>query len=219
MTKMDGSFIPALKFHRLTSLYDPLVRWTTRENTFKRFLVKQVQLSPNQWGLDLACGTATLALLIRKTYPQSHIVGIDGDAQILEIALRKVSDAHVDISLLRGLSFELPYADDSFSAVFSTLFFHHLTRENKQRTMIEVLRVLQPGAAVYIADSGKAQNLLMRTAFLAVQLLDGFETTTDNVRGLLPDLLTDSGFIQVHELRHFMTLLGTISVYKALKAK
>lgn len=219
MTKMDGSFIPALKFHRLTSLYDPLVRWTTRENTFKRFLVKQVHLSPNQWGLDLACGTATLALLIRKTYPQSHIVGIDGDAQILEIALRKVSDAHVDISLLRGLSFELPYADDSFSAVFSTLFFHHLTRENKQRTMIEVLRVLQPGAAVYIADWGKAQNLLMRTAFLAVQLLDGFETTTHNVHGLLPDLLTDSGFIQVHELRHFMTLLGTISVYKALKAK
>ncbi|MEZ4666499.1 MAG: class I SAM-dependent methyltransferase [Anaerolineae bacterium] len=219
MTKMGSSFIPALKFHRLTSLYDPVVRWTTREETFKCFLVEQADLSPNQWGLDLACGTATLALLIRKTHPQSHIVGIDGDAQILEIALRKVSDAHVDTSLLRGLSFELPYADDSFSAVFSTLFFHHLTRENKQRTMIEVLRVLQPGAALYIADWGKAQNLLMRTAFLAVQLLDGFETTTDNVRGLLPDLLTDSGFIQVHELRHFMTLLGTISVYKALKAK
>lgn len=218
MTKMDGSFIPALKFHRLTSLYDPLVRWTTRENTFKRFLVEQIQLSPNQWGLDLACGTATLALLIRKTHPQSHIVGIDGDAKILRIALRKVSDFNADISLLRGLSFELPYPNDSFSAVFSTLFFHHLTRENKQRTMHEVLRVLQPGAALYIADWGKAQNLLMRTAFLAVQLLDGFENTTDNVRGLLPDLLADSGFIQIHELHHYMTLLGTISVYKALKA-
>jgi len=66
MTKRNNSFIPALKFHRLTSLYDPVVRWTTRETTFKRFLVEQAELSPDQWGLDLACGTATLALLIKK---------------------------------------------------------------------------------------------------------------------------------------------------------
>ena len=78
MTKMDSSFIPALKFHLLTSLYDPLVRWTTRENTFKRFLVEQAQLSPNQRGLDLACGTATLALLIKKTILNHTLLGSTG---------------------------------------------------------------------------------------------------------------------------------------------
>ena len=43
------------------------------------------------------------------------------------------------------------------SAVSGTLFFHHLTQENKQCTIHEVLPVLQPMAPLYIADWGKVQ--------------------------------------------------------------
>jgi hypothetical protein len=34
----------------------------------------------------------------------------------------------------------------------------------------------------------------MKLAFIGAQLLDGFATTTDNVRGLLPDFLVHAGF-------------------------
>ena len=37
---MDKPFIPALRFHALTRIYDPVVRVTTRELTIKRRLAE-----------------------------------------------------------------------------------------------------------------------------------------------------------------------------------
>ena len=57
----------------------------------------------------------------------------------------------------------------------------------------------------------------MRAGLLFIRLLDGFETTTDNARGLLAKMIKDSGFVEVRETNHYMTLFGTISLYKAHK--
>jgi hypothetical protein len=43
MDKPDR-YIPALGFGWLTSLYDPVVRWTTREKAFKSELLRQADL-------------------------------------------------------------------------------------------------------------------------------------------------------------------------------
>lgn len=55
----------------------------------------------------------------------------------------------------------------------------------------------------------------MRLAFLGIQLLDGFETTTDNIRGRLPELMEAAGFREVRVNQQFMTALGPISLYAA----
>ena len=47
-------------------------------------------------------------------------------------------------------------------------------------------RVLHPAGELHVADWGRAGGLVSRAAFLAVQLLDGFDTTSDNVAGMLP---------------------------------
>ena len=72
---------------------------------------------------------------------------------------------------------------------------------------------------LHIADWGKAQNLLMRLAFLSIQFLDGFATTTDNVNGLLPQLIDSAGFIKVSETFSYMTVYGTLSLYQASVAE
>lgn len=65
MRKEDNrDFIPALRFHWLTSLYDPIIRRTMRESTFNK-LIKQTQIEPGQQVLDLGCGTGTLTLLLK----------------------------------------------------------------------------------------------------------------------------------------------------------
>jgi hypothetical protein len=51
----------------------------------------------------------------------------------------------------------------------------------------------------------------MRVAFLPVQLLDGFETTADNVAGRLPALVSEAGFEQVEETHRQRTALGALS--------
>jgi len=58
---------------------------------------------------------------------------------------------------------------------------------------------------------------LMRAAFLLVQLLDGFETTSGNVRGELLETFRNAGFEQVRETRRYMTVFGTLSLYQARK--
>jgi len=147
------------------------------------------------------------------------VIGLDGDSKVLAIARAKAAKAGLDVTLDHGMAFELPYPDDSFDRVFSSLLFHHLTREIKDRTLREVFRVLRPGGELHVADWGKPQNWLMRMAFLFVQMLDGFSTTVDNVSGLLPELFRAAGFEEVQETAQYATIVGTLSLYKARKPR
>jgi ubiquinone/menaquinone biosynthesis C-methylase UbiE len=167
--------------------------------------------------LDLGCGTGTLTLLIKSHHPKADVVGLDADAKVLEIARQKAAEAGLNVSLDRGMAYDLPYPDASFDRVISSLLFHHLTRENKAWTLREIFRVLRPQGELHVADYGRAQNKLMRMAFLFVQILDGFATTGDNVRGFLPELFRDAGFKDIVEPTQYMTVAGTLSLYRARK--
>lgn len=209
------SYIPALAYRSLTGLYDPLVRITTRERRFKAALLQQARLRAGQQVLDLACGTATLTIAAKRMQPLADITGADGDPDILARARIKAAKAEAELMFDESLSQHLPYADSSFDVVLSSLFFHHLDRENKLATLGEVRRVLKPGAELHIADWGKAANPLMRVLFVIVQMLDGFAPTTDNVAGRLPEFLRASGFKEVEETQRFSTVLGTLALYRA----
>jgi SAM-dependent methyltransferase len=218
MPEAEDKFIPALSHHRLTFLYDPVVRLTTRETAFKRALIGQARLRPGQRVLDLACGTGTLAVALKRLHPRVEVVGVDGDPAILRRARAKAARAGVEITFDEGLSFDLPYTDGSFDHVLSSLFFHHLTRENKFRTLDEVGRVLKPGGELHVADWGLPHNGLMRLASQGVVRLDG-EETKDSFAGLLPEFILKSGFTEVREAGRFNSLFGTIRLHGALKPR
>ena len=214
-TSRNSNYISALRFNWLTSIYDPLIRWTIREEKFKRTLLEQTNILPGHNVLDLGCGTATLTLKIKNACPEANVFGLDGDPNVLNIASAKAVKANIAIQLNQGMSFNLPYTDNKFDTVVSSLFFHHLTRENKLRTMAEIKRVLKPTGELHLVDWGKPKNFLMRAAFYLVQMLDGFETTADNVAGLLPELLRASTFKNVRVTNQLMTIVGTLSYYRA----
>jgi ubiquinone/menaquinone biosynthesis C-methylase UbiE len=213
----NAKYIPALSYDALTPLYDWVVRLTVREKKFKTALISQANFSDGQRVLDLACGTGTLAVLIKEAYPKVEVTGIDGDAKILAIAKRKAAQKGVDIQFDEGLSFELPYADESFDRVVSSLFFHHLTRADKLKTLREVWRVLKPGGELHIADWGLPSNLPMKIASSGIELLDGAETTGDNFKGLLPSLVAEADFREARETLYFNSLFGTIRLLKTKK--
>jgi len=208
------AYIPAFSHNFLTPLYDFMMTWAARESTFKPKLVDQARFQRGHRVLDIGCGTATLTILIKKTQPKVEVIGLDADPKVLEIAKSKVAKTGLDIALDYGTAFELPYPDNSFDRVVSSMVFHHLTKENKIHTLKEIFRVLRPRGELHVADFGKPQNALM---FLPSLIIGRLEETSDNVKGLLPEMFHDAGFDQVEETARYMTMFGTIALYKARK--
>src|SRR3989304_10139655 len=82
----EKKYIPALSFRWLTPLYDPLLKWGMREETFKRKLIERAHIQPGEHVLDLGCGTGTLTVMLKRSAPAAHITGLDGDTEVLAIA-------------------------------------------------------------------------------------------------------------------------------------
>jgi len=210
------TYIPAFGHSFLTPFYDFMMKWAARESTFKLGLVEQARIEKGHRVLDLGCGTATLTILIKKTHPEAEVTGLDIDPKILEIAKSKVAKAGLDVALDHGTAPELPYPDNSFDHVVSSMVFHHLTSENKAHTLKEVLRVLKPGGELHVADFGKPQNILMHLISLIIRHL---EETSDNLKGLLPEMFRNASFEKVEETTRYMTMFGTVALYTARKPR
>jgi len=217
MKTNNDQYIPALRYNWLTKFYDPIVGLTTREKTFKYKLIKQADIQNGHEVIDVGSGTGTLTLWIKQLEPNAQIVGLDGDPKILSIARQKAKSQELDITFNQGLSSNMPYNNNRFDRCLSSLFFHHLTLNNKENTFREMFRILKKGGELNIADWGKPSNVVMRFLFYQIQLLDGFKTTNDNIKGALPELMKSVGFQNVSIVEEVPTMLGTMTLYSATK--
>lgn len=211
----EPSYVPALRFHWATALYDPVVRLTTRERTFRAALLEQLDAGPGERVLDLACGSGTLVAGLIRRRPEARVAGVDADARILARARAKLERAGAPIPLVRALGQRLPFAADSFDHAVVTLLFHHVERPDRERILAELRRVLRPGGGLHVADFDRGHHPLLRAAFWIVRVVDGISRTRDNARGLLPGQLAEAGFEGVERTHRFATPLGTLSVWKA----
>jgi len=207
-------YIPALGHDRLTPLYDPLLRWVMREEQFKRRLIEQADVRGGHWVLDLGCGTGTLLVMLKRARPDAQAVGLDGDANVLKIARAKADRAGVNLLLHVGMAYEIPYREGHFDRVLSSLMLHHLTADDKRRTLSDAFRVLRRGGELHVVDFGPPRNLYARlAAFVSVRA----EQVADNVRGRLPGMFREAGFEDVEETGQLMTVAGALSFYRARK--
>jgi ubiquinone/menaquinone biosynthesis C-methylase UbiE len=207
-------YIPAFSFRWLTPIYDPFLKWGMCEATFKRHLIQHAYLQPGMRVLDLGCGTGTLTILIKQTHPEAEVIGLDGDLAVLKIARSKANQAGVNITLDYGMAFQLPYPDNSFDRVLSSLVIHHLTTDNKQRAIQEIYRILRPGGELHIVDFGKPKSIYAR---LIAPIMRRLEEAADNIQGLLPEMMRNAGFQRVEEPAHYTTIVGGLSLFRAKK--
>ncbi len=184
------------------------------EYKFKRPLIYQAQIQKDHRILDLGCGTATLTIFIKQIHPEAEVIGLDSDPTVLAIARIKSIKAEVNINLDRGQVSELPYPNNFFDRVLSSLFFHHLTHDNKICALREILRVLKPNGELHVVDFGKPKSSFM---YLISLIMRRLEETSDNIKGLLPTMFRDVGFEQVKENTQYMTIFGSLSLYQARK--
>lgn len=206
------SYVPAAGHDWLLPLYDPLLRWVGREQRMKRPLIDQASIHPGHRVLDIGCGTGSLTVLLKQVHPEADVRGLDPDPKALAIARRKSEKAGVSVEFDRGFSDELPYPDASFDRVFSSLMFHHLSRDEKLATLSDVRRVLRPGGSLHLLDFGRPGEGMHG---LLARLIHRAEHMEDNLEGRIPAFMGEVGLKDPEEISHRNTIFGSISYYRA----
>lgn len=210
-------FIPALGYNFLTRWYDITIRLTMPEKKIRGKLIALLDPRQGERILEFGFGTgANLSLAVAKM-PGGAYFGLDVDPKVRSIAFSKLKhyQAFIELDLYDGKTF--PYQNNVFDKVYSCLVFHHIDRQTKIRCLQEINRVLKPGGELIIGDWGKAKSTMMRIAFYLVQLLDGFKTTHDNVKGKIPEYMQAAGFAEVSEPDYINTKIGSFCYYKGVK--
>ena len=215
----DKQFIPALGYNWLTNFYDLAIKITMPERKFRNRLIDYLDPQCEEQILEFGFGTGQNLIMAVDKNKSSCYTGLDIDPKVKHISEKKFRELGIEIKLdlYNGQAF--PYDDERFDKVFSSLVFHQLDKEAKLSSLKEIRRVLKPNGVLIIGDWGKSKSMLMRILFYAVQILDGFETTTDNVRGLLPNYMTEMGFEDVAEMSYINTKIGSYCFYKGRKPK
>jgi demethylmenaquinone methyltransferase/2-methoxy-6-polyprenyl-1,4-benzoquinol methylase len=133
--------------------------------------------------LDVATGTADVALMAAKNLNPASITGIDIANQMLDLGRIKIKNQGLEsvITLETGDSENLRFADHSFDAV--TVAFGVRNFENLEKGLAEMHRVLRPGGRVVILEFSKPNifpfKQLYNTYFKYVLPLIGRLTSRD----------------------------------------
>jgi ubiquinone/menaquinone biosynthesis C-methylase UbiE len=215
---VSDRYVPAAGRGVFTPLYDTVNAVAMRQGQWRPRLVERAlgaAAAPRI--LDLGCGTGEMALAIARARPGVKLIGVDGDGDVLARAAVKARAASVELELHEALADRVPLADADVDCVVSTLMFHHLVPSAKRAALTEARRVLAPGGRLLVCDLGRASDPLMRAAFFAVQLLDGFANTREHARGELPEIISQAGFSNVTVFGRYRTGGGTLDLIEALR--
>ncbi|MBZ5858212.1 bifunctional demethylmenaquinone methyltransferase/2-methoxy-6-polyprenyl-1,4-benzoquinol methylase UbiE [Flavihumibacter profundi] len=108
--------------------------------------------------LDVATGTADLALITMKYLTPEKIIGIDISTGMLDLGRKKIAKAMLNdrIELLEGDSETINFPDNSFDAV--TVAFGVRNFEHLRTGLAEMLRVLKPGGKLVVLEFSRPKQ-------------------------------------------------------------
>jgi len=124
---------------------------------WRRFLVSRIHAGPDSVVLDVATGTAAVAIeLVRRT--GCRVVGVDPSAEMLATARRRLDRAGLAdrVELVEGRAERLPFDDASFDALTFTYLLRYV--DDREATMRELARVVKAGARVGMVEFGVPRN-------------------------------------------------------------
>ena len=150
---MTSSPIAAM-FDRISPKYDALNHLLSLniDKVWRRKTAKVVAKKHPKAILDLATGTADLAIALAKRNPKAHIIGMDISEKMMETGKAKIAKQGLEnqVELRYGDAAKLPFEDNSFDAV--TVAFGVRNFEDLGQGLSEIRRVLKPHGQTVILE-------------------------------------------------------------------
>lgn len=102
--------------------------------------------------LDVATGTADVALAVAKCHPYAHVVGVDPSAKMLEMGRQKTGkkNLHNQVVLEEGNAQALNYDSNFFTAACISFGIRNVP--SRAQGLAEMVRVTQPGGRVAVLE-------------------------------------------------------------------
>jgi demethylmenaquinone methyltransferase/2-methoxy-6-polyprenyl-1,4-benzoquinol methylase len=127
-------------------------RWATilsfgQDPRWRRFLVSRLDVQPLDTVLDVATGTAAVALELARQ-KDCYVVGVDQSEEMLEVGKHRalLAGATEKVRLQRADARALPFDDDTFDGLTFTYLLRYV--EDPAATLRELARVVHPGGVM-----------------------------------------------------------------------
>ena len=144
-------------FNRIAYRYDFLNHFLSggADIWWRKRAIRELRALKGANILDVATGTADMAIMMAKELSANQITGIDISEGMLEIGRNKILHLGLEkkISLQTGDSEAMEFPDASFDAI--TVAFGVRNFENLMRGLLEMRRVLKPGGKLIILEFSK----------------------------------------------------------------
>ena len=142
-------------FAPLGPTYDRYARLLSfgQDPRWRSFLVSRVPADA-QRVLDVASGTAAVAIELVRADAERTVVGVDQSPEMLAAGRERVADAGLGdrIELREGRAEALPLANGEFDAVSFTYLLRYV--DDVPATLRELVRVVRPGGTVAMLEFG-----------------------------------------------------------------
>src|SRR4028119_1885333 len=147
----------ATMFDKIAYRYDFMNRFLSVgiDVYWRKCALRELKHTPLKTVLDVATGTADMAILTHKILAPGSVIGIDLSEGMLEVGRNKINKLGLskNIRLIQGDSEKLVFADNSFDAV--TVAFGVRNYEHLYQGLTEMLRVLKPGGKLVVLEFSK----------------------------------------------------------------
>lgn len=158
MVKVNSSDGSGLMFDQIAKRYDLLNRIISLglDQSWRRKLVASL---PKQGEiLDVATGTADVALSIARTYPQVSVIGLDPSVNMLNVGRDKIKHHKLleRVQLMEGDALEMPYEDRRFMG--SCVAFGVRNFSDRLQGMKEMNRVTTSGGPVCVLELSEPRD-------------------------------------------------------------
>jgi demethylmenaquinone methyltransferase/2-methoxy-6-polyprenyl-1,4-benzoquinol methylase len=131
------------------------------DQSWRRKTVAALGLAPGHRVLDLATGTADLAIQVARTEPSVHVVGLDPSSKMLDVGREKVTRATLEarVELVQGDAQALPFEAKSFDSVCIAFGIRNVP--DRAQALREMARVTRPGGRIAILELSEPRSGLL----------------------------------------------------------